>query len=121
MSRFCVAIPALLFDNCRVGQSIFRSDAYTEGEWLILAALLAKSVVGGYIASWLPFWFAAAVLQDVAVPSWFHWVLTASSIPAVSIVEPTMFIGFTLLYLQKRTATTDQPSPSEAQLGQALA
>ena len=101
MSRFSLAIPALMLDDCRVGESIFRSDEYTERRWLVLAALVAKSVVGGYVAAMLPFWIAPYVVRNVVVPWWFSWVLIASSIAAASVVEPTMFIGFTLLYLQR--------------------
>ena len=101
VSRFSLAIPALMLDDCRVGESIFRFDEYTERRWLVLAALVAKSVVGGYVAAMLPFWIAPYVLRNTLVPWWFSWVLTAASIAAASVVEPTMFIGFTLLYLQR--------------------
>src|SRR5215469_12646572 len=103
MSRFSLAIPALILDKYRVGDSIFRSDEYTERKWLKLAALIAKSVIGGYVAAMLPFWIAAYILRNVLVPWWFSWVLTAASIAAASVVEPTMFIGFTLLYLRRST------------------
>lgn len=101
MSRFALAIPALILDDCRVGQSMFRSDEYTEGKWLVLAALVAKSVIGGYVAAMAPFWIAPLVLDHMPVPWWFDWVPIAASIAATSVVEPTMFIGFTLLYLQR--------------------
>lgn len=101
ISRFSLAIPALILDNCKVGESVFRSDEYTEGKWLVLTALVAKSVVGGYVAAMVPFWTASSILGNMLVPWWFNWALTAASIAAASVVEPTMFIGFTLLYLQR--------------------
>ncbi len=113
LSRFSLAIPALILDNCTVGKSIFRSDEYTERKWLILAALLVKSVIGGYIAAMLPFWMASSILGNILVPWWFNWVLTAASIAAASVVEPTMFIGFTLLYLHR----SEVPSISSAAVG----
>jgi hypothetical protein len=58
LSRIGLAIPALILDNCRVGQAMFRSDELTEGKWLTLASLLAKSLIGGYIAGTFPFWLA---------------------------------------------------------------
>jgi hypothetical protein len=45
-------------DNYRVSQALFRSDELTQGKWLTLAILLAKSLIGGYIAGMFPFWLA---------------------------------------------------------------
>lgn len=45
MSRFGLAMPALLLDDYPVAQAMFRSDELTEGKWLTLAALLAKSLI----------------------------------------------------------------------------
>ena len=95
LSRFGLSIPAVLLGDCSVGQSMFRSDELTEGKWLILATLLTKSIVGGYVAGMVPFWLAGWIWGYVQVPI---WILTALSIAAVIIVEPFMFIGFSLLY-----------------------
>jgi hypothetical protein len=84
LSRFALAMPAIILDNCRVGQAMFRSDELTEGKWLTLAALLAKSVIGGYIAGIFPFWLASWIPANTPLPSWFPWVLTVASIAAVS-------------------------------------
>ena len=72
-----------------------------------------KSLIGGYVAAMLPFWMASSILGNILVPWWFNWVLTAASIAAASVVEPIMFIGFTLLYLQR----SEVPSISSAALG----
>jgi hypothetical protein len=104
-SRFGLAIPALLLDSCRVGQAIFRSDKLTQGKWLTLAILLIKSVVGGYLAGMCPFWIAARIPASIPVP-WFPWLLDAASVAAVIVVEPTMFIGFALLYLKMSALPT---------------
>jgi hypothetical protein len=108
VSRFALAIPALILDNCRVGQAIFRSDELTEGKWLTLALLLAKSLVGGYIAGMIPFWLAWWVSPDVRFPS---WLLRVASVAAVTVVEPVMFIGFALLYIRMSTLS---PATNEA-------
>lgn len=100
LSRFALAIPAVILDDCRVGQAMFRSDELTHGKWLTLAVLLAKSLIGGYVAAFLPFWLASAVRLSTPVPSWFPWILTGFSIIGVAAVEPTMFVGFALLYLK---------------------
>jgi hypothetical protein len=111
LSRFGLAIPAFILDDCRVGQSMFRSDELTEGEWLKLAVLLAKSLVGGYVAGMCPFWLASFIPANAQLPAWFPWILTGASIAAVTVVEPTMFIGFVLLYSKKANIS---PSSSEA-------
>ncbi len=89
---------------------MFRSDKLTQGKWLTLAALLAKSLIGGYVAAMCPFWLASLIHATVPLPYWFPWILTIASMIAVTLVEPTMFIGFALLYL--RMSALD-PSPSE--------
>jgi len=117
LSRFGLAIPALVLDNYRVGQAMFRSDELTEGKWLTLAVLLSKSLIGGYVAGMLPFWLASWIQTSIVLPAWFRWVLTAASIAGVTVVEPTMFIGFVLLYLRM----SPLPSTSSAALARQLA
>lgn len=117
LSRFGLAIPALVVDNYRVGQAMFRSDELTEGKWLTLAVLLSKSLIGGYVAGMLPFWLASWIQTSIVSPAWFRWVLTAASIAGVTVVEPTMFIGFVLLYLRM----SPLPSTSSGALARQLA
>jgi hypothetical protein len=100
VSRLFLAVPAVILDDCGVGQAMFRSDNLTKGKWLTLAALLAKSLIGGYVAGMCPFWVASLIQFSAAPPSWFWWILTIASMIAVTVVEPTMFVGFALLYLK---------------------
>lgn len=100
LSRFALAVPAVVLDHYGVTGGMFRSDELTQGKWLTLAALLAKSLIGGYMAGMCPFWLASLLLTSIPLPYWFPWVLTVTSIAAVTVVEPTMFIGFVLLYLR---------------------
>jgi hypothetical protein len=100
VSRLFLAVPAVILDDCSVGQAIIRSDKLTQGKWLTLAALLAKSLIGGYVAAMCPFWLASLIHATVPLPSWFPWILTIASMIAVTAVEPTMFVGFALLYLK---------------------
>lgn len=99
-SRFSLAVPAVVLDDYGVGRAMLRSDELTQGKWLSLAALLAKSLIGGYVAGMFPFWLASFVHVSLPVPSWFPWILTVASIIGVTAVEPTMFVGFALLYLK---------------------
>jgi hypothetical protein len=100
LSRFALAVPALILDGCRVGQAMFRSDELTRGKWPTLAALLAKSLIGGYVAAMWPFWLASFIRVTAPLPAWFPWILSIASAIGVTVVEPTMFVGFTLLYLK---------------------
>jgi hypothetical protein len=108
-SRFFLAVPAVILDDYGIGQAMLKSDELTQGRWLTLAALLAKSLIGGYVAGMCPFWLASFVRVSVPLPSWFPWILTIASIIGITVVEPTMFVGFALLYL-KTTAAKSAPS-----------
>jgi hypothetical protein len=112
VSRFALAIPALILDNCGVGQSMFRSDELTEGKWLTLAILLAKSLIGGYVAGMFPFWLARWLSADVWFPP---WLLRGASVAAVTVIEPVMFIGFALLYIRTSALppATNEPLPRQ--------
>jgi hypothetical protein len=112
-SRFGLAIPAFVLGNYGVRQAMFRSDELTQGKWSILTVLLVKSVVGSYVAGMLPFWLASRISAGISLPSWFPWALSAASIGGVTAVEPTMFIGFALLYLRmSRSSSTPSEVPS---------
>lgn len=100
LSRFALAIPALVLDQYHIGKAMFRSDELTQGKWLILASLLAKSLIGSYVAALWPFWLVANIDLPIVLPSWFPWILTLASATCVTAVEPTMFVGFALLYLK---------------------
>jgi hypothetical protein len=100
LSRLALAIPAVILDDCTVRDSIFRNKELTRGRWPELAALLAKSLIGGYVAGMCPFWLASFASRYFPLPVWFPWVLTTASIIGVSLIEPTMFVGFALLYLK---------------------
>ncbi len=108
-SRFFLAIPAVILDDFPVGRAMLRSDELTQGKWLALAALLAKSLIAGYVAGMLPYWVVSFVRVSAPLPPWFPWILTIASIIGVTVVEPTLFIGFALLYL-KTSAPASAPS-----------
>src|SRR5262249_46876048 len=110
LSRFALAVPAVILDDCRVGQAMFRSDELTQGRWLILSVLLAKSLIRSYVAAMCPFWLASLIHLNAPVPSWFRWILTVASMLGVTAIEPTVFVGFTLLYLK---VSAQGPVPSK--------
>jgi hypothetical protein len=98
LARCGLAIPAVILDDYPAGRAMFRSVELTERKWSILAVLLFKSIVGGYIAGMLPFWLAGCIPANINLPSWFPWARTGASIAAVTLLEPILFIGFALLY-----------------------
>jgi hypothetical protein len=100
LSRFSLTVPAVVLDHSRVWQAIFRSDELTEGKWLTLAVLLAKSLIGGYIFVALPYWLSPWVPSHIANLAWYPWIQSTLSIIAIMLVEPPMFIGFAMLYLR---------------------
>lgn len=108
LSRFSLAMPALILEDYSTKRAMFRSDELTQGQWLILTTLLFKSIVGGYVAGMIPFWMARWIPASINLPSWFSWALTAASIACVTVVEPIMFIGFALLYLEKTQSSISQ-------------
>jgi hypothetical protein len=114
LSRFGLAMPALIIDDCGLAQSLFRSDELTEGKWTVLAILLAKSLIGGYIAGMLPFWLAGWLWPYLRLP-W--WSVSIASLAAVITIEPYMFIGFAMLY----TNTPTPPSRQTSALAQRFA
>jgi hypothetical protein len=117
LSRLALAVPAVILDDCRVLQAMFRSDELTQGMWLTLVALLAKSLIGSYIAAMLPFWLASLIRVSAPMPSWFPWILTVASIIGVTAIEPTMFVGFALLYLKTSPQCSASSKVLTTQLG----
>jgi len=113
LSRFGLAVPALILDDCSVAQALLCSKHLTRGKTPVLLALLFKSIVGGYVAGMLPFWLAEWIPVGVNLPSWLDWALIGASVAAVTIVEPAMFIGFALLYL-KTSSLASQTRKSAA-------
>jgi len=101
LTRFGLAIPAIVYDGCTVIKSFFRSDELTEKNWLLLTVLLGESLVGGYVAGLLPFWVAGWLPLTPQISSQYPLLLTSASLACVTVVEPPIFIGFALLYLMK--------------------
>ena len=105
-SRLILAIPAVILGDCKGVEAIFRSDELTEGKWLTLAAILAESLIGGYVAGMWPFWLASRIPATIALPGWFQGSLTVASIAGVTMVETTLFVGLAVLYLRMSALST---------------
>jgi hypothetical protein len=103
MSRFGLAIPALIVEKCSIKQSFFRSDELTEGCWIILAILLVESVGGSYLAYLFPQWLAGFAIARGFAPSWLSWAAIAVGLLLGVVLQPHMPVGFALLHT-RRTA-----------------
>jgi hypothetical protein len=114
ISRFALAVPAVILDDYKVGKAMFRSDELTQGKWPTLAA---KSLIGGYVAGMCPFWLVSLVHVNGPLPSWLPWTLTVASVIGVTVVEPPMFIGFALLYLKMSALSSGSRKVLTSQLG----
>jgi len=93
LSRFALAIPAVVLDNFGAGKAMFRSDELTEGKWLTLLALLSKSVIGGYVAGMCPYWLASWLLAGKSVPFGLPWFLAIASAAAVTSSSRPCLLG----------------------------
>ncbi|HSS98182.1 MAG TPA: hypothetical protein VLK33_14175 [Terriglobales bacterium] len=111
LSRFALAVPAVVLDQSTAWRAVFRSDELTQGKWSTLAALLAKSLVGGYVAAMLPYWVSPWIPASIVTFSWYPWIQVLVSTLAVAVVEPPMFIGFALLYLKMREESSSPEAP----------
>lgn len=100
-SRLGLAIPAVTLDDDTVMKALFRSQKLTERRWLILAVLVLKFAVGGYIAAMLPFWLTLWIPQAIPVSTWSSWILWMISLAVLTIVEPAFFVGLSLLYVRE--------------------
>jgi hypothetical protein len=57
-------------------------------------------LIAGYAAGTLPFWIRIWMWNFVHLP---QWAAIAASWVAVTSVEPTLFIGLALLYLEAKS------------------
>jgi len=107
LSRFGLAMPAVVLDGRRVSEALFLSDALTSGKLAILLALLFESVVGSYLAAIGPFWIAGWVLHGRIVPTWGPWVLWVVAWVGGVLLQPTLLIGLALLYVKSTQSPTE--------------
>ena len=113
LSRYALAIPALVLENLPFSKSFKRSDRLTEGHMLYLVALIRESVVGGYLTLVAPFWMWNHVFASRVVLTWtIYWILRLIGLAASAAVQPVMFIGFAYLYITESTPKKTEPTPT---------
>lgn len=106
LSRFVLAVPAIVIDKHEIGAAVFRSDELTEGRWLTLAALLLKNSVmlavpGAAIYGAL-LWISGNDAID-------EWMMRVCLVPVLIVVEPMFYVGLALLYLQTSNSAAQLP------------
>ncbi len=69
-SRLVLAVPAVVLDGLKPGQAVFFSDESTEGKGGILALLLSKWLIAGYVAGTPPFSIRIWLWHYVQLPGW---------------------------------------------------
>ncbi len=111
LSRFGLALPAVVLDERRVSDSLFLADRLTSGKLPALLGLLCESVIGSYLAAVGPFWIAGWLLQGRALPAWGPWALWVVAWFGGVLLQPTLFIGLALLYVK---STQSAPEPFKA-------
>jgi len=107
LSRFGLALPAVVLDKSRVSEALFLADTLTSGKAAMLLGLLVESVVGSYFAAIGPFWIAAWFLHGRPLPAWGPWALWAVAWLGGVLLQPTLFIGLSLLYVKSMQTATD--------------
>jgi hypothetical protein len=114
-SRFGLAIPALILEQCSIKKSLFRSDELTQGCWTILAILLLESVFGSLLILQIPQWLFAAAFSRGFAPWWMSWLTLAIGLLLGVLLQPHLLVGFALLHV--RRSEKMQPRSLAQQIG----
>jgi hypothetical protein len=110
-SRFALAMPAVVLDSMKIRHAMFCSDELTAGHWSILAVLLLESIGGSYLAAVAPYYVAQVLFRYMPAPTWLPLALYGLAILGGALIQPTMFIGFAVLYLHEKDL---RPLPESA-------
>jgi nitrate reductase NapE component len=110
MSRFGVAVPALMLENCGAGRAMFRSDELTEGKWPILAASVSQLLLLGNLSKFVHGWIVHRVAASFLSGSWLPWADGLAWIALNTIASLPFFVGFVLLYLRRDQTVVAAPN-----------
>jgi len=114
VSRFALAIPAVLLDGCSVQKALFLSDELTGGKWSYLAILLSKSIIGGFVVGLLAFRVPRLIWNEIPLSGLYF--MRGAFLIGLTLVEPFMFIGFSLMYVTARKSNSLQEGQTFAAL-----
>lgn len=100
VSRFSLSHPSVILEGTNILSSLFRSDELTEGKWFGLALLVFEGTLAPFYLAQAVFWMLQSAGVLVPLPAWSHsgvyYLVVALSIA----MEPIMFIGFAIMYLE---------------------
>lgn len=120
VTRFGLALPALVREHCGVSRSLARSVELTKGCWTILALLLLESVGGSYLIYQLVIKFVNTPLVHRFAPEELRWAAVVLSLLLGVLLQPHILIGFALLYMRRFRRSRDVPFAISATKGNAL-
>ena len=95
---YALAVPASTLDRLPVRAALRRSSELTDDYVVALPTLMLESVACGYIAAISPWYLYSWIAPHVGVPEWGWWMLFAAGMICSLLVQPIMFVGFSLLY-----------------------
>jgi hypothetical protein len=109
VSRFGLALPALVLEHRNVSRSLARSVELTKGCWTILAVLLLESVGGSYLIYQLVVRFVNTPLVHRFAPEELRCAAVVLSLLLGALLQPHILIGFSLLYICRSSRSRDVP------------
>ena len=112
VSRFALAMPAVVLDEYGIREALFRSDELTEKCWGVLTLLLAESVGSSYVANRMEFWLARFIPEVTRPQWWWGSVFLVFQLMVGIAVQPPLFIGWAQLYLTKRHVPNELGGPA---------
>jgi len=97
LTRFALAVPAVIRGGRRTAAALFLSDELTEGKWLLLAAVYFKAAFAAGVVVFLAAWLATIIRTRV---EWLFWIGSALKIFLCVPVFMMSFVEFALLYIR---------------------
>lgn len=103
VTRYSLAIPKIVDRGGSAWRAMLSTAPMTDGYDGYLLLLVAESVLGTYLAQIVVFLTVQKVLQRTGMidTAWSGWILILAVALGSALVQPPMFIGFSLLYLEQ--------------------
>ena len=114
VTRYALALPSIVHKKVGALQAMRSTVALTEGYDGYLFLLAMESFVGTIVASYAAAFFVMLLLQRAPLieSPWSEWIIIVAAVLASALVEPPMFIGFSLLYFEQTRERQPQPITS---------
>ena len=114
LTRYALAIPKLMDSQVGIWAAMKSTVTLTDGYDGYLFLLTVESIVGTAIGAYVGAEFAILALQrtSLAQADWTPWVIVFTAALGSAFVQPPMFIGFSLLYLEQTRERDPRPIAS---------